>query len=199
METLLRFRKDGELHNILYDDFFHQAEIIDFITFNYDNNGSAICTCDGVLQVMDLDRVNRIVFGVEQSRLDAFISSIYNPDILSDDLTRIAGKIQFHQAELNALDKYEIGNLAKKTHKDLLEMTRDPFQYYALVLETKNIATQASPGTESTEAFYGNVNTQVYHQPDCKNYNSASCTAVFKSKEDAETAGYRLCKMCEKG
>ena len=44
--------------------------------------------------------------------------------------------------------------------------------------------------------YHGNVNSKVFHQPTCKDYNCKNCTVVFKSREDAISQGYRPCGSC---
>jgi micrococcal nuclease len=44
--------------------------------------------------------------------------------------------------------------------------------------------------------YHGNVNSKVFHQPSCKYYNCQNCTAIFKSREEAVSQGYKPCGMC---
>ena len=44
--------------------------------------------------------------------------------------------------------------------------------------------------------FHGNVKSLVYHAAGCPDYNCASCTAVFATREAAEAAGYRPHREC---
>ncbi|MBQ7609140.1 MAG: hypothetical protein IJU76_14415 [Desulfovibrionaceae bacterium] len=50
-------------------------------------------------------------------------------------------------------------------------------------------------GKKSTE-LRGNPNTKVVHGPSCKYYASNSSSVTFRSKKEAEAAGYRLCTIC---
>jgi endonuclease YncB( thermonuclease family) len=45
--------------------------------------------------------------------------------------------------------------------------------------------------------YHGNINSMVFHQPICKDYNCKNCTAVFNSREEAIRQGYRPCGSCK--
>ncbi|MBQ7584678.1 MAG: hypothetical protein IJU40_00310, partial [Desulfovibrionaceae bacterium] len=44
--------------------------------------------------------------------------------------------------------------------------------------------------------YHGNVKSKIYHKKICKYYNSKDSTAVFYTKQSAEDAGFRPCKIC---
>lgn len=44
--------------------------------------------------------------------------------------------------------------------------------------------------------YHGNVDSRKFHKSSCRYYSCKNCTAVFKSKSDAEKAGYIGCKVC---
>lgn len=197
MKALLRFTKRQDLQNLLYDDFFHEANLIDVIAFNIDNEGSALCRCDGQLQLLTNDSVQKIIFGAEYVRLDAFINGIYNPDVMSVDLTYTAGNLRFRIEELNGLDKYDLGNLAKKIHKELQQMSGARLSYFKEIpVVTDTTATHAALEMKGAAQFLGNSNSHIYHRPECKSCNTATCTVAFTSEAEAAAAGYRPCKTC---
>jgi micrococcal nuclease len=39
--------------------------------------------------------------------------------------------------------------------------------------------------------YHGNIKTNVFHRPSCKNYNCTTCTAIFNARDKAIAAGYR--------
>jgi endonuclease YncB( thermonuclease family) len=45
--------------------------------------------------------------------------------------------------------------------------------------------------------YHGNVSTRVFHRPGCQHYNCKNCTAVFKTRDEAITAGYRPGGCCK--
>jgi micrococcal nuclease len=45
--------------------------------------------------------------------------------------------------------------------------------------------------------FHGNQKSHVFHKPGCRYYNCSNCSAVFNSKEEAMSSGYRPCKICK--
>ena len=192
MNALLSFTKIAARQNILFDEFFLEATQIEFIAFNYDARGAALCRCDGVLQQIDHDAVNKILFGVTRERLDSFIKGIFDPDTPTDDLQRIGGSPRFRLAELNELSKYSLGNQAKKIHKELLAEEIDQFLYYTELEATANPALPPRAGL-----LHGNTNSGVFHQPGCAFYEGKECTARFLSREEALAAGYKPCKMCD--
>jgi len=201
MDPLLRFKKIGKRQNILYDEFFLKESVIDFICFNYDNRGSALCLCDGELRKLDLDRVNKILFGVETTRLDVFIQGLYRYDIVSADLVRANNEIQFRLEELQKLDKYEIGNMAKKIRKQLLGLGVDRFHYFTKQTEAvrrpEEQKSKAGTVAGKSSTLFGNVNSRIFHRQSCKSFNSTSCTVEFRNREEAVATGYRPCKQCD--
>ncbi len=51
--------------------------------------------------------------------------------------------------------------------------------------------------TDTTEIIYhGNIESRIFHAPECKAYNCNNCTAIFHSREEAIEAGYKPCKTC---
>lgn len=44
--------------------------------------------------------------------------------------------------------------------------------------------------------YHGNVRSHKFHRPGCQHYNCKNCTAVFKSREEAISAGYSPCGIC---
>jgi len=191
MNALLCFTKIAAGQNILFDEFFLEATKIEFIAFNYDGAGAAICRCDAMLQQIDQDMVNKILFGVSKERLGAFIKGIYDPDTPTDDLQRIGDSPHFRIAELNELSKYSLGNLAKKIHKELQKEETEQFHYYTELQATANPGPTPRPGL-----LHGNTNSGVFHQPGCAFYEGKECTARFLNREEALAAGYKPCKLC---
>lgn len=51
--------------------------------------------------------------------------------------------------------------------------------------------------TAASGDYHGNIDSLKFHKPDCRYYNSKNCTRIFKSKEEAEKAGYSPCKICK--
>jgi hypothetical protein len=45
--------------------------------------------------------------------------------------------------------------------------------------------------------YHGNVQSHIYHRQSCRFFDCKACTAVFKSREEAEKSGYRPCKVCK--
>lgn len=192
MNQLLCFTKKMDQHNILFDEFFHEATEIVFIAFNYDNAGSALCHCDGRLQVLDPGTVEKILFGVGKERLDTYIQSIFRAELDCDDVIRVGGSVQFRLRELNEQDKYEVGNHAKQTHKELLALDADRFQYF----EEKKPQSALAPSSAATVFANPDSKGRIFHRPDCKACNSKTCTAQFPSPAAAVAAGFRACKLC---
>jgi hypothetical protein len=192
MNALLCFTKIAARQNILYDEFFQEAGVLEFIAFNCDGKGGALCRGDGTLRLLDYDTVNKILFGVAKERLERFIRGIYDPDTPTDDLVRIAGRLTFRSGELNELSKYSLGNLAKQIHKGLQDETEETFGYF---VEQK---ADVDPGSlPRTGLLHGNTGSRLFHRPDCKFYEGKECTARFVSREEAVAAGYKPCRLCE--
>jgi methylphosphotriester-DNA--protein-cysteine methyltransferase len=45
--------------------------------------------------------------------------------------------------------------------------------------------------------YHGNVQSHIYHRQSCRFFDCKACTAVFKSREEAEKSGYRPCRVCK--
>jgi len=45
--------------------------------------------------------------------------------------------------------------------------------------------------------FRGNVKSKAFHQPGCRFYDGADCTTSFASRDEAQEAGYKPCKVCK--
>jgi hypothetical protein len=192
MDALLCFTKMAARQNILYDEFFLEAAVLEFIAFNCDGKGGALCRGDGTLRVIDHDTVNKILFGVPKERLNSFIRGIYDPDTPTDDLVRIAGRLSFRLGELNELSKYSVGNLAKQIHKELQDETEETFRYF--VEQKADVDPESLP---RTGLLHGNTGSRLFHRPDCKFYEGKECTALFVNREEALAAGFKPCKLCE--
>jgi hypothetical protein len=48
----------------------------------------------------------------------------------------------------------------------------------------------------SANIIHGNPESMIYHNRSCRYYNCKACTETFFSKEAAEKAGFRACKLC---
>ncbi len=186
----ITFTKNSDLHNILYDEFFSPHAVIEVIAFNYDGKGRALCHADGLLTQMDLDTVNKIMFGVPVTELENYLRGIFDPNFGSGALRYENGRIVFSMGELNKLKKYDIDNLAKKTLKELQTFEGDHFRYFA-----ETAADAVTPATTGTEV-YGNTKSLVFHRPDCKSFSAITCTSLFSSAGEAASAGYKACKIC---
>lgn len=199
MESQLKFKKIADSQNILFDEFFLEALEIEFIAFNYDAQGAALCRCDGEIRVMELDRVNKIIFGVTRSRLDDFITSIFDKNRHSKDLNRIGDKIAFRLDELNELEKYSVSNFAKKLYKQLLQETEKNVRYYEEVPVTgKKGGKKVQAKKGGPNLLHGNVSSRVFHNPGCAYFDDKNCTARFTERKEALSAGYKPCKLCDK-
>ncbi|MSO61013.1 MAG: hypothetical protein EXQ50_02800 [Acidobacteria bacterium] len=51
-------------------------------------------------------------------------------------------------------------------------------------------------GAAQSSGFFGNVNSKVYHAPTCRNAHCKNCTKEFRTREEAEEAGYRAAGDC---
>ncbi len=44
--------------------------------------------------------------------------------------------------------------------------------------------------------YHGNTRSKIFHGSSCRYYNCAHCTKIFKTRQEAIDAGYRLYKVC---
>lgn len=194
---ILSFRKIAAKQNILFDEFFTEKNQIDILAFNYDGKGSALCLADGSLSTLDSQNLEKIMFGINKSHLINYLKSIFDPNVHSDELHKAGDDFIFRSAELSALKKYDIYNLAKQILKDFEQEEAETFIYFS---ESKCSCAggegQASKPSANADLF-GNVNSLVFHKSTCKSFNSSSCTAPFSSREEAVAAGYKPCGSCK--
>lgn len=55
----------------------------------------------------------------------------------------------------------------------------------------------AAQSTAQPDELHGNTRSKVLHKAGCRHYMCRSCTAVFKTREEAIAAGYRPCRRCK--
>ena len=190
--TLLSFSKITDQQNILFDEYFGPYCNITIIALNYDGNGTALCNCDGALLKVELPVINKLLFGVPVTTLQNYLQSIFDPNFGSNELQYENGRIVFSLAELNKLKKYDIDNLAKKTLKELRTFEGEVFRYY----EETTGALEAQGACVATTQVYGNTKSLVFHRADCKSFSAITCASLFTSPSEAESAGYKPCKIC---
>ena len=51
--------------------------------------------------------------------------------------------------------------------------------------------------SDKSSVYHGNAKSRIFHTLKCRYYNCKSCTAVFKTQQEAIKAGYRPCKICK--
>lgn len=59
-----------------------------------------------------------------------------------------------------------------------------------------HVGTPTSPAL-TDEPFRGNVRSQVFHQPGCRDYECKNCTKILTSREEALRKGFRPCGSCK--
>ena len=55
---------------------------------------------------------------------------------------------------------------------------------------------EAEPATSASVQFKGNIETLVFHSVACNFASGKNCSMDFTTKEEAETQGYKPCKIC---
>ena len=130
MKTANTFTKDVKLQNVLFDEYFAEHQTITVVAFNYDGAGTALCRCNGALTEIKKSNLRRIIFGAEKSAIEAYLLGIFDPDTETDDVQRQHGEPIFRLAELNAMKKYDVANLAKKTLKTVQAQSATHLCYY---------------------------------------------------------------------
>jgi len=53
-----------------------------------------------------------------------------------------------------------------------------------------------APAQQPATVYHGNVRSRIYHRPGCRYYDCRMCVVTFTTKQQAEAAGYRGCKVC---
>ena len=192
MPKLLSFTKNLEQQNILFDEYFAEHCKINILAYNYDGQGNALCECDGQITEIPADTIKRIIFGVSKETIENYLRSIFDPDSQTEFINRQNGHLLFRLLELKKLKKYDIVNLAKRTLKDFSNFPEPTFRYF---VESQPNATVSC--STSDESLYGNTKSKVFHRKSCKSFNSITCTSLFSSHSEAESAGFKPCRICK--
>lgn len=50
--------------------------------------------------------------------------------------------------------------------------------------------------TQASTVYHGNIQSHIYHRQGCRYFDCKACSAVFKTREEAEKSGFRPCKVC---
>lgn len=130
MKTVISFTRNATLHNILFDEYFAEYHSVAVLAFNYDGAGTALCRCDGTLTEIQKDNLRKIIFGVDKAVLEAYLTSIFDPESENEGIHRQNGVPFFRLPELQNMKKYDIANLAKKTLKELQAQAANTFHYF---------------------------------------------------------------------
>lgn len=130
MNTTIAFSKDTTQHNILFDEYFSEHATIEVVAFNYHGTGAALCQCDGTLMEIQAGNLHKIIFGADKEILEAYLTSIFDPETESDDIKRKNDAPIFRLPELQQMKKYDAANLAKKTLQEVAELPDGPFRYF---------------------------------------------------------------------
>jgi len=131
MKSVISFARNATLQNILFDEYFAEHQLISVFAFNYDGAGTALCRCDGTLAEIEKANLKKIIFGAGKTLLEAYLTSIFDPESENDGVNRQNGAPLFRLPELQNMKKYDVANLAKKTLKDVQASAGDTFRYYA--------------------------------------------------------------------
>lgn len=191
MKPILSFKKIKKRKSLLYDEFFAETTQIHILAFNYDDMGSALCRCDGTLQKIGPNRLERILFGIEKQNVLDYLQSLYDMDFHVDESPRHGDRFDFKVAALKKLSRFDAGNLAKQTRKELAKEDIDLFRYYEEIPPPACTVSSAGSGS-----FCGNSKSKILHRAKCKRFKVSSSTVRFKTKKEALSVGYKLCTSC---
>lgn len=130
MNTILSLVRNATPHNILFDEYFAPYQSITVLACNYDGNGTALCRGDD--QLVEISKVNlrRILFGAELGKVEAYLTSIFDPETEAEESHPRQGEALFSQPELQAMKKYDLANLAKQTLKEVRAQASPRLLYY---------------------------------------------------------------------
>lgn len=136
MTTVISFARNSTLQNILFDEYFSEHTLITVIAFNYDGAGTALCRCDDTLAEIEKANLKKIIFGVDKKTLEAYLTSVFDPESEDEGIPRQNGAPVFRLPELQNMKKYDVTNLAKQTLKEVQALSADIFHYYTKTDET---------------------------------------------------------------
>lgn len=72
----------------------------------------------------------------------------------------------------------------------------DESDFTAKILPAVKSFFTKAPDVPGTTIYHGNLRSQVFHGPSCKDYNCKNCVVKFRSIEEAKRAGYRPYREC---
>jgi len=139
MTTVISFCRNATLQNILLDEYFSEHTKITVIAFNYDGAGTALCRCDDALAEIDKANLRKIIFGGDRKMLEAYLTSVFDPESEDDSLPRQNGAPLFRLPTLQNMKKYDVANLAKQTLKEVQALTDEFFHYYCKADEAPSV------------------------------------------------------------
>ena len=131
MKSVISFARNATLHNILFDEYFAEYHSIAVLAFNYDGAGTALCRCDGTIAEIEKSNLRTIIFGVDKTVLEAYLTSIFDPEMENEGIHRQNGAPFFRLPELQNMKKYDVANLAKKTLKEVQAQAANTFHYFS--------------------------------------------------------------------
>lgn len=62
---------------------------------------------------------------------------------------------------------------------------------------TQQTSPHPPPQSQGSVVYHGNVSSKVFHKHECPQYNCKNCTAQFKTREEAISAGFKPCGICK--
>ncbi len=132
------------------------------------------------------------------------------PDLLPEPPTAEAFKAQFLAggSPIPQIDKTDSPESAPKiSPKSKPAKTESEKQAIVAVTPQKPSKNPADPNPSQKQEdtalstreiqFKGNVETLVYHRVECNFATGKNCSMEFATKEEAESQGYKPCKICQ--
>jgi len=80
--------------------------------------------------------------------------------------------------------------------RNRIEARLMPAVLILLIIAATGVAALPRSASQARD-YHGNLESHIFHQASCRYYACKACTATFKSREEAITAGYRPCKICK--
>lgn len=187
---------DGDTINILYGSN-EQKRIrlfgIDCPEKNQDfGNNAKQCTSDLIfgkevrIIVEDIDKYGRLV------GLIYLNNNCINEEIINQGFAWV---YRYYCNKTICVDWIKLEELAQKNKKGLWshENPIPPWEFRHGKTKTNSNNYKI---VKNIIVLHGNVNSNIFHNNSCKQYECLNCTVHFNIREDAIKAGYKPCKIC---
>ena len=146
-----------------------------------------------------------VYLGIGELRQPKDETAETEPDLPPEAPTAEDFKTQFLAGGVPQVYKTDKASTSAKSSPNVTSTKTNPDKKDAdkKSVDTPSNAAAASESSQASEKrapeilFKGNVETLVYHKIECNFATGKNCSMDFATKEEAESQGYKPCKICK--